>query len=50
MTDQEKAARQAELREAMRQALIAAIKENNALAAELVRAKRRIAELEARKR
>jgi hypothetical protein len=48
MTDAEKEAKQRELREATRQALIAALLENNRLTAELIRAKRRIAELEAR--
>jgi hypothetical protein len=46
MTDAEKEAKQRELREATRQALIAALLENNRLAAELIRAKKRIAELE----
>jgi hypothetical protein len=48
MADAEKEAKQRELREATRQALIAALLENNRLTAELIRAKRRIAELEAR--
>ena len=46
MTDAEKEAQQRELREKTRQHLIAMILENNRLAAELLRAKRRIAELE----
>ena len=50
MTDAEKEAKQRELREATRQHLIAMILENDRLAAELIRAKKRIAELEARKK
>ena len=46
MTDAEKEAKQRELREATRQHLIAMIKANNDLATELIRAKKRIAELE----
>ena len=50
MTDAEKEAKQRELREATRQALIAALLENNRLAAELIRAKREIERMKGKRK